>query len=382
MSLVLARILAPADFGIFAFVASIYEVLLVLIPCASGMGQILVGDGGKTPHLFDLINALVRRFLVLETACGIALVGCFVYTNNFQEAYLALALTIVHLINRTAGVYRIDQESKGNFKPVFIYTFWSSIFSSGLAVALAYNGAGIYSLVAPSAVGAITSVIVFIFIYGRSYKKPHLSFKSVSKVFQTSFWTWLQSLFSIVHSRSDRIVIGSNFSEQELGFYNRALNFSPLAYLLLGSFVSNAATSSYARAETYKKGKVIFKKNSILPLTFGLLNFLVWFFLSDKLVPMLFGNQWIDAVPVFQALSPLSLCFAFRDLPSTFFLGQRKFARATAIYFFSSLLFFGGILLFHSELNLLIVCIIFQTSLALPGIIFMTNIFISPSTLK
>jgi len=319
----------------------------------------------------------VHRFLIIETACGLALVGFFISIAKYQEAYIALGLTFCHCINRFAGVYRIGLESQGNFKPVFIFSFWSAIFSLILAVILAYNGWGIYSLLAPSAVGAATAVIVFIVCFGRPYIKPTLDFHVVKNIFQTSFWTWLQSLFSIVHSRADRIVVGSEFPERELGFYNRALNFSPLAYLLLGSFLSNAATSIYARAESQNKRMLIFKKNSLLVFSFGFLNFFVWFFFSDKLVPILFGNQWIEAVPVFEALSPLSLCFAFRDLPSTFYLGQKKFEIAMTIYFLSLLLFFVGILLFKNKLSLQLVCFIFQFSLAIPGMFFLTKIYLS-----
>lgn len=382
LSLILARILTPADFGTFAYVAALYDVFLVLIPCASGMGQILIGDGGKTPRLFDLITALVRRFLIIETACGLALFAYFLIITSFQEAYIAIVLTICHCANRVAGVYRIDQESKGNFKPVFIYTLWSAVLSSCLSVILACNGIGIYSLLAPSAVGAVISIIVFIIFYGRPYQKPHLDYTSVFIIFKSSFWTWLQSLFAVVNSRADRIIVGSEFSQRELGFYNRALNFSPLAYLLLGSFLSNAATSSYARAETYDKKILIFKKNTILVFTFGFLNFIVWFFLADRLVPLLFGSQWIGAIPVFQALSPLSLCLAFRDLPSTFYLGQKKFKHATFIYFLTLLLFFSGVALFQKNLSLVFICIIFQFSLAIPGMLFLVKIYLFKNSFK
>lgn len=369
MSVVLARLLAPAEFGRFAYVTALYEVILVSIPCASGMGQILIGDGGKTPGLFDSVYSLILRFLFVEIAAGLVLAAYFLATHQPQEASLAAGLTFFYAINRLAGAYRCDLEARGNFKPIFLFGFWSSIIAGVSAVLLAFFGAGVYSLLAPPATSALTAVIVFRWLYGKPYTPPSLTYTQLLYFFRTSVWTWLVSFSAVMQSRADRIVVGSELSDRDLGYYNRGLNFSPMAYLLLSSFLGNAATSGYARAESESHRLRLLGKICALVFSFGLVNFAVWHWFSDPLVPWVFGNQWIGAIPVFQALAPLSICYALRDIPSTFLLGQKKFRLFGTLNLLSVILFLGGIFLLKGSLSIVIVAWILQLSMAVPGVL-------------
>ena len=369
MSVLLARILTPEDFGRFAYVAALFEILLVCIPFASGMGQILIGDGGRTPGLFDIINALVRRFIFVEAAFGVFLSCHFAVKGQPQDAVLAIGLTLFYVIGRLAAVYRCDLEARGNFKPIFLFGFWSAFLAAIFTVALALMGAGVYSLLAPPAISALIATVVFRYRFGCPYTPPTLNLATTWHFFRTSFWTWLVSVSTVVQSRADRIVIGSELSDRDLGYYNRGLNFSPLAYLTLNSFLSNAATSGYARAENDSHRFRLLAKTCALVFAFGIANFFVWWSFSDPLVPWIFGKQWVGAIPVFQALAPLSICYALRDIPSTFLLGQKRFRYFGTINLLSVVLFFGGILFMKGHLTIVTVAYILQLSMAIPGAI-------------
>jgi O-antigen/teichoic acid export membrane protein len=369
MSVILARLLAPAEFGRFAYVAALYEVILVSIPCASGMGQILISDGGKTHRLFDSVYSLILRFLLVEIAAGLILAAYFFITYQIQEAILSVGLTFFYAINRLAGAHRCDLEARGNFKPIFLFGFWSSIIAGFAAVLLAFFGAGVYSLLAPPAAGALTAIIVFRLLYGKPYNPPSLTWAEMIYFFRTSVWTWLVSFSAAIQSRADRIIVGSELSDRNLGYYNRALNFSPMAYLLLSSFLGNAATSAYARADNDIHRLRLLGKTCALVFSFGLVNFAIWHCFSDPLVPWIFGEQWIGAIPVFQALAPLSICYALRDIPSTFLLGQKKFRLFGMLNLLSVILFLVGIFLLKDRLSIVNVAWILQLSMAGSGVI-------------
>ena len=369
MSLALARLLAPEDFGQFAFVTAVYSILLVLIPGATGMGQILISDGGRDDTLFYKIRYLIYRFLILESAAGVLLALYFFSFGRYVEGWLSVGLVTAHLVNRPASVYRCDLEAKGEFKPIFTFTFWSVLASGVVSIVLAAAGAGVYSLLAGVLIGAILSHGVFMRGDPRRAISYPLSGREALIFFKTSIWTWLVGFASTLQSRADRVVVGGALSERDLGYYSRGINFSPLSYLLLQSFMGNAATSSYARATDDAHRLRILAKTCALVFTGAVLNFALWFYFSDPLVPLLFGPQWTGAIPIFTALAGLAFCFALRDIPTTFLLGQKKFRLMAGLNLVSTGLFLAGILFYRDGLTIVSTAYILQASMAVPGVI-------------
>lgn len=374
MSVALARLLTPIDFGKYAYVVAIFEIMLVCIPGASGMGQILIGDGGRTPQLFDTVRIMIYRFLILEFLGGLSLSIFFFWINHSQESVLLLSLTVIHCVNRPPGVYRCRLEACGNFKPIFLFGVCSSLFSAGVSVLLAFFGAGVFSLVAVNAAGALTGWIIFFRPAEKSYLCSRLKLSETLHFLRTSLWTWLVSVTSVLQNRADRIVIGSELSDKELGYYNRGLNFSPMAYLLLNSFLSNAATSSYARANSESQRLRLLAKTCGLVFSLSALNFFVWHYFADPLVPFIFGKQWVGAIPVFEALASLSICYGLRDIPSTFLLGKKKYRFFGLLNVISATLFLGGVFLLKGKLSIVLVAYILQASMALPGFLVLAAI--------
>jgi teichuronic acid exporter len=369
MSLVLARLLTPEQFGQFAFVAALFAILLVLIPGASGMGQILISSGARDPALFYKIRYLIYRFLIVESALGGMLALYLFISGRPVEGWLAIGLVGAHIITRPAGVYRCDLETKGEFKPIFTFTFWSVLASGIASILLAAAGAGVYSLLAGVLIGAILSRRVFMAGDSRRKIRHPLSKGEALSFLRTSIWTWIVGFASTVQSRADRVVVGGALSERDLGYYSRGINFSPLSYLLLQSFMGNAATSSYARAIDDAHRLRILAKTCALVFTGAILNFVLWFYFSDPLVPMLFGPQWTGAIPVFTAFAGLAFCFALRDIPTTFLLGQKKFRLMAGLNLISTGMFLVGIFINHESLTIVTTAYILQVSMAVPGLI-------------
>ena len=81
MSLILARLLSPSQFGQFAFVSAVYSILLVLIPGATGMTQVLLSGGNNDETLFYKIRYLVLRFLIVESTVGALLCLYFFFSK-------------------------------------------------------------------------------------------------------------------------------------------------------------------------------------------------------------------------------------------------------------------------------------------------------------
>lgn len=147
VSIVLARILAPEDYGTIALVTVFTTILQVFVD--SGLGTALIQK--KDADDLDFSSVFYFNFAV----CLILYLGMFIVAPFIAEFYNDISLTpVVRVISLTiviSGVKGIQQAYVSRhmmFKRFFFSTIGGTIFSAFLGIALAYAGFGVWALVA------------------------------------------------------------------------------------------------------------------------------------------------------------------------------------------------------------------------------------------
>ena len=147
VSIVLARILAPEDYGQIALITVFTTIMQVFVD--SGLGTALIQK--KDADDLDFSSVFYFNFVI----CLILYVVMFVTTPFIAGFYGNSSLTsIIRVISLTiviSGVKGIQQSYVSRnmmFKRFFYSTLGGTVFSAFFGIALAYAGFGVWAIVA------------------------------------------------------------------------------------------------------------------------------------------------------------------------------------------------------------------------------------------
>ena len=303
LSIILARLLAPEDFGVLAMLSLFVGVAAVFVDSGFGSAliqrQIITREDTSSVFYFNIGSALIMALLLAAAAPYIA---------AFYRMPILKALTWVMAFNLFLGSFRSIQSvlmtKELNFRTKMKVSFGATIISGGAGIVLAWRGWGVWSL----AIQTVVSTFVVVLLYWiLSPWRPGFCFSlaSLRSLFRYGSFMSLSSLLDIASTRLNSLVIGRVFSARDLGLYTRADNIQQMPTgsisALLGS-VSFPVFSAAAAGEPEALRRVARKALTAImlvntPIMFGILA------TAHPLVHVLFGEKWLPCVPFLQVLS-------------------------------------------------------------------------------
>lgn len=219
VSIVLARILAPEDYGKIALITVFTTILQVFVD--SGLGTALIQK--KNADELDFSSVFYFNFVV----CIILYIGMFLAAPFIAQFYNDLSLTpIIRVISLTiiiSGVKGIQQSyvSKNMlFKRFFYSTLGGTVFSAALGIGMAWAGAGVWAIVAQQLSNtAIDTLILWITVKWRP--KKMFSWKRLKSLLSFGWKMLVSSLLETVYTNIRSLIIGKMYSSSDLAFYNQ-----------------------------------------------------------------------------------------------------------------------------------------------------------------
>ncbi len=223
----LATLLAPKDFGLIAIIAVVFELSGVLVN--AGFTQALirsktVSDRGLSTAFWGNLGIATIVYLVVFGVSG--QIAVF-----FGEPILELMVQVLGigiLVNSFRIVQTAILSRKMNFRAQMVAATVGTITSGLVAIAMAYNGFGVWSLVAQM----LTSQIVATGILWFSTRwVPLWAFDRSAFRYLFDFGKFLviANVLNIGFKNSYAVVIGKLFSPELTGLYYFATKLSNLA---------------------------------------------------------------------------------------------------------------------------------------------------------
>lgn len=308
VSIVLARLLTPKEFGIVGLGGIFLAISRVFID--GGMGDALIRKKDTTSVDYDSVFAF--NLILSVFFYGILFFSSVAIADFFHETELSLIIRISGL-SLIIGSFSIVQlailRKQIDFKRQAVISFISSFGGGIISVFLALLGFSYWSLIVPSLVSGAASAIILTFTsswrpnftISLACIKEHFSFSS--KIIATSFvYVVYQNMFSAF--------VGRNFSIIDLGFYYKADNLQKLPTTTLDTAIRHVtypvlATMQSDRMQLKNSYKVLLKHSSLVN---GLIMMLLAA-LSEKVVLVLFGAKWMPSVPYLQLLCFIGIVF-------------------------------------------------------------------------
>ncbi|MBO2542866.1 lipopolysaccharide biosynthesis protein [Salegentibacter sp. BDJ18] len=313
ISIILARLLTPEDFGNIA----ILNVFLILSHTMvdAGFSQALIR---KTNCSFKDYNSVFWFNLFIASIIYIVLYSLApligkLFNNQMltilsRWLFLVIPLGAINIIQITKIIKEL------NFKILALGTILASVISGIIGVFCAYYGYGIWSLVIQI---VLNSIILTIFIWLRTDWKPKFCFSLIPIKEHFSFSlnifasTFLNNLFNNLYI----FVIGKFFTTVQVGYYSQAYRFATQPTLLLDAILTRVTYPVLSSIQDDKiKIKEYYRNLQIRLFVFVIPIMLFLIAVSENLILLILGEKWSPIVPYFQIFCIAAMTFPIHPI--------------------------------------------------------------------
>ena len=228
VGVILARILSPEDFGVIGIITAFLAISNSIIEggFTSALLRKIDSDDNDYNTVFfsNLIVGILLYFLLLLFSESIA--------EFFELSILEVTLNYsgaVLIINAISMIQRTLLSKQLNFRFLAIISIIASFVSGLVAVLMAYNNYGIWSLVALLLLKPSTQTLL---LWSFTKWRPSINFstRSFNELFNFGYKVLVAGLINTIYKNIYYVLIGKLFSPAALGYYTRAEQFqSPIS---------------------------------------------------------------------------------------------------------------------------------------------------------
>lgn len=299
-TLVLARILAPADFGLIAMAMMLIAALQLLFAFSFDVHLIQKADAGRAE--FDTVwtcNVLFGIAVAVILAALAHFMAGFYREPRLEAVIYTLALGCA--ANGFSNIGPVIFRREMRFDREFKFMFGKRMAPVLVTIPVALWLHSYWAL----AIGQLTGTFVAVGLsYYMSSYRPRFSMEKRSELFGASKWLIVNNLLGFLNGRAADFVIGRFAGSAGLGVYTISSEISTLPTTELVAPINRAAFPGYARLanDLTKLGDSFLNVISMIAL-FAVPAGLGIVALADVLVPVFLGWKWQVAIPLIQILA-------------------------------------------------------------------------------
>jgi len=314
-----SRVLSPAEFGIVAFAASIATIGLAVAP--AGFREALIQRQQIAPRHLDTVFWLCTGAAAVIYA-SLCLAAPFIAGWSGEELLVALIPVIAArvLFDMAAAVPNALLVRTMSFRMLALRTGLASLVAAGVCLTLLSFGFGVWALAASQVAG---SVATFVGAMLAARWRPGLRFDARALSELRAFGLFSTGNHLITTISLDQLLIGALLGPAWLGLYGFARRiFQILTDLLSGALnlVSYALLSSLQHEPVKLRRAYLLGSFAASIVAFPVFAGLA--LVASDLIPLVFGDHWVGAVPVVQAFCVLGVLTAIGILQSSLIRSQ------------------------------------------------------------
>lgn len=301
VSIVLARILTPTDYGLVALVNVFIIIADVFVTSGFSSSLIQKKNANKVDFSSIFYCSLVFSILIYALVFFLApLIADFYHNNSLVLILRVFALRLP--ISAFNSIQQAYVSRKLAFKKIFISTSCATIISGIIGVMLALRGFGVWALVFQYLINSFCETIVLFF---QIPWHPQLLFSWRSSIELMNYgWKILATdLLGQFFNQLRSLVIGRFYAPSSLAYYNRGQQFPNILSNNIDVTITSVlfpAMSEYA--DNRLKLKSIVRRSIrtstyiLMPLMFGMA------VVAKPLILIILTKKWLPAAPFMQCL--------------------------------------------------------------------------------
>ncbi len=307
ISIVLARIIAPEQYGIIAMAFIFIQILDAFVN--PGFTSALIQK--KIPDKIDYStifwsNIGISVILYLIIFLLSPLIERFYEIENLSIVIRVLALNLpFQSVNSIVMAY-IRKNTK--YRRYFFVSFAGTVIAGGTAIIMAYSGFGIWALVANNLVNAaLDAVLSLLFISW----KPTLDFsKERFKILYSFGGKMLYiKMIDIFYTELSGFIIGKKYTPTDLSFYKKGTSYPKTIIENLSMSISDVIFPMFSNIQDEKEKRLAALKKSIKLSEFIIFPMAIGFFsCADTFVSVFLTDKWLPCVPFIRVMCLYYLC--------------------------------------------------------------------------
>lgn len=331
--IILARLLLPTDFGLFAIILLFVNSFALLSDLGLGAAIIQrrkdIREAIHNAFSISLIVGCLLFFISFILAPKIALffneqilVGIM---RLFSFGFIFLA---IELVPSSLLIKELEFGKKVFIEFLAVTTFFI------ISLLLAYFGQGIWSL----AYGQFCSMFINslgMFIISGFRPKIDFNLKICYELLAYGKDILLIGVIGFLLVQGDDIFVGRYLGTLALGYYLLAYSIANMPSKTISFVISSLTFPIFAKLQQNKSSlrqaylKILeWSYFLILPISFGL------FIIAPEFVKIILGNKWLPSIPVLQILCLFTLSRSFHHIGGYFFqaIGNPKLHRNLSFF--------------------------------------------------
>lgn len=346
ITIVLARLLTPKDYGMMAIIV-IATNFLTLFVNSSIAGYLIYKQDIRKQDFYTAIicNISVALLLVLILLFFAKYIAIFYSSPSLTPMIMAMSAIIP--FSAVSSVYNAYAMKMSMFKKLFLRNIISGPIAGILALYLAYAGFGVWALVWQQITyNVLLSIIIILTIKVQLDGEWKLDFGSLRKMWTFGSFTLLATMIAFISDSISDLLVGKRISTSQLGIYSRGNQFPNTLFSSVNTVISNVffpAFASYGhdikllKDKCRKSIRIIY--SLACPLLFGLI------VCASPMIRVLLTDKWAQSIPIVQIVCLYFLAVPFLQMTSQALLAVgsvkiRMIGEIVKMIFTFSLLFY------------------------------------------
>ena len=299
--IILARLLSPTAFGLVG--VGLLGIDLITTLSVTGFKSALVQKKGDIRDYLDTawVTAIVRSlFLALILYfCALPIANFFGSPSARPIVQVMASLIFINGFTNTGIIYlRKELEVQKQF----VYEMSQIVADLAVSIPAAFILRNEWALVLGAVASNITGVAVSFIIHPY---RPHFRFdlQKARTLYNFGKWVTVSSWIDYINSRGDSIFIGRLIGVEGLGLYQMARRIADIISTEIAFGISNVIFPAYSKLQNniprIRQGFLMSLEtlgSVVLPLGVAIS------MLAPIFTPVIFGEQWLKAVPTMQVM--------------------------------------------------------------------------------
>ena len=340
-SIALVRLLSPDDFGLIGM--AMFFVGLGQLLADFGVGSAILQS--RTEDRVVLSSCFWLNVLVAGTLAALVLVCAPLIGRFYQRTDLApvvAALSLNLLLSGLAVVPSALLSRDMRFSVIARAQVAGSLAGAVAAITLAWQGFGVWSLVAQPLCGAATSLAIFV-VAQRWVPTFEFSWPKVAPLARFSAALLGTNLVGYANRNTDSLLVGRVLGAAALGFYAMAIQLMLYPLQQVSSVIVRVLIPTLVQIQDdlpRLRAAYLRAVGAIALVTFPIMGGL--FALADDFVLVVFGASWAPMAPLLKVLAWVGMLQSVGTTVGTIYLATGTMGIALRVTLIGAPVLIGG----------------------------------------